>query len=156
LGESGRPIPKTRSIGGFEPWSRTVGGVLEIANIPDFLSNLVSLYSHADEEAQEWEAFLLELNESYRCKSFTTSQLGERLETDPKLADLLPEDLSEAREKPAKNGNFAKKLGTAFRKRKGRRFGQSGVWVAEAGEAGNAKKWRVHGPPVAPAAFRAA
>lgn len=44
-------------LGQYEAWARVVGGILDNAGIRGFLGNLEELYSAADEEMAQWEAF---------------------------------------------------------------------------------------------------
>jgi hypothetical protein len=47
---AGQPPAKNPTIGGYESWCRTIGGILEHAGVPGFLDNLEGLYNGADEE----------------------------------------------------------------------------------------------------------
>jgi len=53
---AGRP-PGPKTLGSFEEWARTVGGILQNANIPGFLDNTEQLYEAADAEGREWREF---------------------------------------------------------------------------------------------------
>ncbi|OUN01369.1 MAG: hypothetical protein BAA04_07060 [Firmicutes bacterium ZCTH02-B6] len=44
-------------LGQYEAWARVIGGILDTAGIRGFLGNLEELYSAADEETAQWEAF---------------------------------------------------------------------------------------------------
>ncbi len=48
-----------KKLGGFEAWSRVLGGVLNVAGVPGFLANLRELYEEADIEADEARRFLI-------------------------------------------------------------------------------------------------
>lgn len=50
---AGRPRG-TRTLGSFDEWARTIGGILEHAQIPGFLADTEELYEAADTESQEW------------------------------------------------------------------------------------------------------
>ena len=54
----GRPSAK-QSLGMFESWARTIGGILQVAGIPGFLENIQHLYRESDEEGRVWRTFLL-------------------------------------------------------------------------------------------------
>jgi hypothetical protein len=45
-------------LGMFEHWSRTIGGVLDVAGVPGFLANLEDLYQYADTEGDAIRALL--------------------------------------------------------------------------------------------------
>ena len=48
----------TPSLGSYEPWSKVMGGILEVAGIPGLLSNRDRVYRQADEEVMVWEEFV--------------------------------------------------------------------------------------------------
>ncbi|ACY13439.1 hypothetical protein [Haliangium ochraceum] len=54
---AGRPRSK-HTLGSFEEWASVMGGILENAEIYGFLGNLPRLYSEANEEGEEWQAFV--------------------------------------------------------------------------------------------------
>ncbi len=45
-------------LGQYESWAQVVGGMLDRAGIKGFLGNLDEVYSAADEETAQWEAFI--------------------------------------------------------------------------------------------------
>lgn len=55
---AGRPAPSIDPLGGYEQWSRVVGGIVEFAGFPGFLENAADLYASSDLESQDWEAFV--------------------------------------------------------------------------------------------------
>ena len=56
---AGRPKPSNNvRLGGFESWSRTMAGILEVAGVPDFLSNLRQFRDRADVTTDVTRAFL--------------------------------------------------------------------------------------------------
>jgi hypothetical protein len=54
---AGRPEGE-RTIGMFETWAKVMGGILEVAEVPDFLGNLTDFYEQADTEGEAWRAFV--------------------------------------------------------------------------------------------------
>jgi hypothetical protein len=46
-------------MGSFEHWSATIGGILEVAEIPGFLGHLDELYDFADTQSSEWRQFVI-------------------------------------------------------------------------------------------------
>jgi len=44
-------------MGRFEAWSATVGGILEAAEVPNFLGNRDAFRGRSDEESNEWRSF---------------------------------------------------------------------------------------------------
>jgi hypothetical protein len=142
---AGQPTAKSPILGSYESWSRTIGGILEHAGVHGFLGNLEALYNHADEEAAEWEAFLLSLAGHFRGRDFTTAALGRDLESLPALVAELPGNLEEAWAKRNSGVSLPKRLGKAFSGLKERRFGESEVRIVPAGKAGHVQKWKVIG-----------
>jgi len=54
----GMPPFQGKPLGGFERWSRMVGGILECAGIKGFLGNLDELYETVDNENAIWREFV--------------------------------------------------------------------------------------------------
>ncbi|RMF86536.1 MAG: DUF3854 domain-containing protein [Nitrospinota bacterium] len=46
------------TLGRFESWSKTMGGILEVAGIPGFLENLDEFYDYSDAEGEMWRTFI--------------------------------------------------------------------------------------------------
>jgi hypothetical protein len=51
---AGRPKFKGRRLGSYEAWSEVIGGILQTAEIPGFLDNLLDFYHEADREGDKW------------------------------------------------------------------------------------------------------
>jgi putative DNA primase/helicase len=54
---AGRP-EGGKTLGMFEAWARTIGGILDVAKIPGFLGNLEEFYQAADTDSAAWTAFV--------------------------------------------------------------------------------------------------
>ena len=54
---AGRPRG-TRSIGSFEDWAQTVGGVLDVAGVEGFLGNIDEMMEASDTEGAAWRGFV--------------------------------------------------------------------------------------------------
>jgi len=54
---AGRP-PAARSLGSFQTWSQTLGGILHVAGVPGFLGNLDEVMEASDSEGGSWRAFI--------------------------------------------------------------------------------------------------
>jgi len=133
-------------IGGFEGWSRTIGGILDHAGVLDlgtgrlaFLGNSEEMYELADESAGQWENFLQALSKAYPDESFTAKNLAERLGADQLLRDVLPDELDNA-QKPE---SLSRCLGKAFSRRSGTRYGEKNLHLERDGQEKRATKWRV-------------
>jgi len=56
---AGQPNPSNAvRLGGYEPWSRVMGGILEVVGLPGFLSNLRKFRERADIGTDVTRAFL--------------------------------------------------------------------------------------------------
>jgi hypothetical protein len=60
---AGRPKAEVPTLGGFERWSTTIGGILEHAGIEGFLDNLDELQEAPYSEDNEWSILLEALHE---------------------------------------------------------------------------------------------
>ncbi|MCA3273784.1 MAG: toprim domain-containing protein [Roseomonas sp.] len=54
---AGKP-PAARSLGSFETWSQTLGGILHVTGVPGFLGNLDEVMEASDSEGGSWRAFI--------------------------------------------------------------------------------------------------
>ncbi|WP_198370259.1 DUF7146 domain-containing protein [Roseomonas rosulenta] len=54
---AGRPRG-TRTVGSYEAWSAVIGGILEVAGVPDFLGNLDEMLAVSDAEGAVWRPFV--------------------------------------------------------------------------------------------------
>jgi hypothetical protein len=54
---AGKP-PGNATLGSYEMWATTLGGILEVAGIPGFLGNRERFYDRADRETEAWHGFI--------------------------------------------------------------------------------------------------
>jgi DNA polymerase-1 len=148
---AGQPLAPTPTLGGFEAWTRTIGGILQYVGIPDFLGNLDVLYSQVDEgDNGQWTAFLTVWLATYGDRLIAVAELTDDLLLEGSaLRDVLPDDLADAI--PARDsdtGRFRRKLGHALRQRVERRFGDEDLYIAR-GDDRHKKValWRVRRGP---------
>lgn len=72
----GRPAPeKLTPLGSYEQWSKVIGGILEAAGVPGFLSNLEEFYELADHEGAVLRAFVELWWEKYHSQDVGTVEL---------------------------------------------------------------------------------
>jgi len=64
-----------RVLGSFEPWTRTIGGILDAAGVPGFLGNLDEWYEVADSDAVEWSTLVTAWAEIYESRFVTATDL---------------------------------------------------------------------------------
>ena len=141
----GKPVPDDApSLGSFESWSRTLGGVLHAAGVEGFLANSGQLYERATEDTGSWEAFLDAWHTAYGAERVAARRIAEDLykEDHAALHQALPDDFGLLDEN-LRDKNLAKRLGRAFAKREGVRYGPRKLHLARAGTESRAVLWTV-------------
>jgi hypothetical protein len=125
---AGRPEPRTLPpMGSYERWRSVIGGMMEFCGVKEFLGNLEEMYSEADTETPQWEAFFETWYSIWRDNPVKVSDIHNRLEIEGdstnsnfcgiKLQDSLPDTVSDAF---GKKRSFVRILGNSLSKRKGR------------------------------------
>ncbi len=141
----GKPVPTdTPVMGSFESWSRVLAGVLHAAGIEGFLDNSKQLYERTIEDTGAWEAFLDAWYRDYGEQKMTAKQIAEDLYTEEHkaLADALPDEFG-LLDSNARDKNLAKRLGKAFAKHEGVRYGAEKLHLEGAGKEKRAMLWTV-------------
>ena len=142
-----RGAPQGRiTLGGFEGWAHTIGGVLDVAGISGFLANLDEMYERAADGTHDWSAFLEAWREAYGDEARTTKQLAADLHNSSEeyaaLREALPDEFGIADpERPDKA--LSRRLGNRFKKREGKPHGERRLCLKRAGSHMNAKLWQV-------------
>ena len=139
---AGRPACAAPTLGGFEEWRATVGGIVQFGGWSGFLGNLDALHSQTATDAAEWEEFLDRLDKQFGSEEFKAAALLPDLQVGGSLRDALPEALSDALER---SRNPATVLGREFRRRRGVRYGNDHLRLEAAPPDGHSKinRWRV-------------
>jgi hypothetical protein len=134
---AGRP-EGTQTLGMFENWARTLGGILDVAGVPGFLSNLNEFYEQADTELAVW-------------LEFVGAWWDARGHREVKAADLWPLAVQAGMDLGDK-GELSQKtrLGNVLSDARDRVFtvptdacGQRRLRLEAAGESKRAKLWRL-------------
>ncbi len=142
--------PKAEGIvymGSFEAWCRIVASVLAFAGVSGFLATQREDAELADEEGEQWEAWLLALHAQNAGQPFTANHLASLIldnqTEDP--AQTLPAYLAGQLDKSRTAIGFGQQIGSAFWHRRGRRFGRSGVRIVAAGKDSHRKvaQWQI-------------
>ena len=141
---AGRPAPGP-IMGSFEGWSKVMSGILEVAGVPGFLENTHRMLCEADDDAPQWETFLLAWLDHLGGDAYTTAQVADHLR-DPLAGDLkaaLPGHLGDALADSTKS--FTRRLGRSLAAVQDRRFNEDGLRVERATNDGhkNVATWRV-------------
>jgi putative DNA primase/helicase len=136
----GKPSVKTPKIGGFEPWTRTIGGMLAYTGVEGFLGNLESLYDMIDEDAQQWAAFFAAWYEHLGEQFVKTAELSQSIEEFPTLREAKPDAV---KFNPEKKDESNKSLGEGLRKKAFRVYGGLRLERDDTNKKAKVKSWRV-------------
>ena len=127
------PAPTPKTMGSFQAWVETVGGILAHCYVEHFLDNAQALQEQ-DDDAQQWAAFLRAWKAHYKRDLILSSQLAKdikagstadesaSLEGVAGLYNTLPDELADIHK-----GDFRRRLGKALAARVGTRFDESGL-----------------------------
>lgn len=101
---AGRPTNTAcDSLGSFEDWSATIGGIVANAGLPDFLANVVEMRQQADTVGAEWRGFVRRWWDVYGDTLVHAEQLAELADREGLLATVLSASKPEGR-----SGQFGK------------------------------------------------
>jgi putative DNA primase/helicase len=64
-----------QTLGMYDIWAETMGGILAVAGIEGFLENLQEFYESADAEGNAWRSFVSEWWEKWREQEVKTADL---------------------------------------------------------------------------------
>jgi hypothetical protein len=137
----GCPGGKGPIIGSFERWCQVIGGILSAAGVEDFMGNADTQRKAADEEGQRWLACLEELFATYSPGTFTVNQLNNDCISDDNLLASIPDEFVMTRERS--EASFVRRLGRAFGKIDGKRFGPENLYIEKSGLMNCKTLWEV-------------
>lgn len=153
---AGQPAPQTAipTLSEFSGWSDVIGGILDYAEVEQFLGNLAQLYSETDTDGPQWTGFLEMWETVFGNTTKTTGEIIAKLKEDPIFATTLPESLAELpREEPKEVKAFSIKLGRALQKRNGTPYGPNNMRIRRTENTHTKQKlWNVVSVPVTAAA----
>jgi len=133
----GRPRPENLpTFGGYENYSRILGGILYSCGIPGFLQNLNNIFDESDDEGSETRAFISAWYEKYGDTTVGVSQLFDIANDDD---STLP--LGSGQERSQKT-----RLGKLLLKLRDRRYdleGGQSVIVFRVKSSSSAAQWRL-------------
>jgi hypothetical protein len=128
---AGRPRSSARPLGSFEDWTATIGGIVDVAGVPGFLTEQQQFWSEADPDAEAWSTFLAFWYEAHKSKPVQAKdvvQLAQYIEgvwLGPNVNDLTKQTVA---------------LGREIRKRKDRII--SGYRIRrDDGDTGGSARW---------------
>jgi len=131
---AGRPRGR-HSIGSYEVWAQTLGGVLEVSGVEGFLGNLDEMMAASDSEGGAWRAFVQTWWDRFGTAEVSASDLfGHARIADPPLPISARDE----------NGQRVR-LGRALSKMRDRVFQVSDrrVRLQSGGASHNAQRWRL-------------
>ncbi len=131
---AGKPMG-VNTIGSFEAWSRTIGGILEVAGIGGLLGNLDELMASNDAEGTMWRSFIAAWWDRFGTAEVGTTDLYEvALGSEPPLSLGSGNDRSQRT-----------RLGKSIGKMRDRVFDLGGrcVRVTPSGVSHNVQRWRL-------------
>ncbi|MCA0267879.1 MAG: bifunctional DNA primase/polymerase [Bacteroidetes bacterium] len=145
--QAGCPDAGGRAMGSYQPWAQAVAGILNVAGIPGFLGNTEQLLNVADDDT-EWEPFLEALWETYGEGPFLARDVAALIMQEghggnsEALRAATPDYLLAMGDRS--DSQFSLALGSAFKRRRGERFGKHGLRVEhDAGRTKGVQRWIV-------------
>jgi hypothetical protein len=72
---AGKPRGDVPTLGMFEAWADTMGGILDVAGVPGFLANAEEFYESSDAEGAALRALIIAWWEKHRDEAVSTSDL---------------------------------------------------------------------------------
>jgi hypothetical protein len=124
-------------LGGYESYSRILGGIFEYIGIKGFLTNLTAMYDIVDTNIPAWEAFLSVWHDVLKDRAVTTAELINELNQKPEFKAALPDDYADMTVR-----NYQRRLGIAISARKMARY-PNGLKIQKAGTTDRYAKWVV-------------
>jgi putative DNA primase/helicase len=129
---AGRPSGCDK-LGMFESWSQVIGGILSVAGLSGFLTNLEDFYAESDVEAADWRSFIEAWWHQFQGEPVGVSELYHVYEVGDQSLDLGIGDGSMRSQKT--------RLGQRLGEMRDRRFGD---WrISYEGKRQGASRWRL-------------
>lgn len=126
---AGKPMADV-TLGSYEEWAATMGGILDVAGVPGFLDNLAAFYEGADLEGAAWRQFVALWAEKYQ-----SNKIG--------VADLFTLAATVDGLDFGKGGDRSQRtsFGAQLTKQRDRIY--DGYRITLAGESNRVKRWRL-------------
>lgn len=143
---AGCPSVTVPTLGGYDAFVQTAGGILAYAEVPGFLENLDDMTS----EDAEWEAFLLFMARHTALAPASASDLyvsmtkavreGESME---RVLEPFPDEIVELLSGTVPSGAAVKKMGTIFGLHAKTRYGRYGLYLEKRSKRDGIQQWQV-------------
>jgi len=135
----GKPLGKY-TMGSFQAWASTIGGILDVADVKGFFGNQAELFEDVNTSQGEWRQFVEGWGAIFGEQPVEAAKLYEMAEEHSLLTSWF------AKNKRPGEGHPVVRFGLALAHQKGRTYGKWHVeqqWDKHA----NANRWRVHALP---------
>lgn len=119
------------TMGSFQPWARTMGGILEFLGIPGFLENRNEMFETVDPQENEWRAFVSVWWDRFGGLPVLATALRALAEQNDMLAACLG---------TKSESSQTVRLGKELRRLRGRRFGHLRIALCRPGRD-KANRW---------------
>jgi DNA primase catalytic core len=116
---AGRPLSRAR-LGSFQIWASTMGGLLDVIDVPGFLGNLDALYASSDDEQTAWREFTRVWWNTLGADQVRVSALLELCEKQELLSHVIGDGTTRAQQV---------RLGRALQRARDRIFGELQIVV---------------------------
>lgn len=147
--DAGKPEYTKIVLGSFEGWCKTVGGILGVMGVKNFLENTSKMYEVADIEVPQWQRFLEALKDKFGGNTFRSADVTDAMNgkkkadgtieyaADDNLRSALPESISGKHDR-----DLTRVLGITLRHHKDVRY-PNGLMLQEAGTDHRAITYKV-------------
>jgi hypothetical protein len=126
--------PGSQTMGSYEAWAQTMGGILDVAGVKGFLANAAKKRKRSDEDSAQWRAFCTKWWQEYRTNDVGAKEFFELAEAE----DLLPWVMNAETDLGKRQ-----KLGRAVSKMVGRRFGDYRILDADTEGRGGTRQYKL-------------
>lgn len=141
---NGRPKADVPTLGSFDEWAETIGGVLAFAGIEGFLGNLQQTQLVQDEETQQWAAFFEAWWEAFGSAPVVVDELCQQILAHGDLQErALPDPLVIQRDKG--EGALRRSLGRHLSRLTGRIFNGRKLLDAGRDSSRKVRRWKLAG-----------
>lgn len=133
---AGKPlgtVGRGNLIGSFESWAMTMGGILAVAGINGFLSNLNDFYEESDAEGASWRAFVAAWFEKFGDSPVGVSTLYEQIVLSDEAIDIALGDGSDQSKKSRLGKRLHQKRDVVF----------DGFRISAVGRVSRARQWKL-------------
>jgi len=120
----------------FEHWPAVTGGILSVAGVPGFLSNLIEFYDESDRDGQAWRAFVGAWWEKFADRAVGVSDLWTVI--NPTVGDPIDLGLEDTKSERGQKTKLGKRLADA----RDRVFGAFRI-VSAGAASGGTQRWRL-------------